>query len=196
MSRPPTDPADPRTGRRLLHTRRIALHGYRRADGRYEIEAELTDTKTRDLPMLVGAILPAGQPLHGMRLNMVIDAALRIEDFSATMRDTPYSGCRQAETAFGRLVGLTIQPGFLREAQRRVGGTAGCTHLRELLQQLATTAYQTVVADREDGPSRALAPGERPKLLDSCAGYRADGEAVRIRWPAFYRITAADGNRS
>ena len=42
------------------------------------------------------------------------------------------------------LVGLQIKAGFLREVNHRVGGTVGCTHLRELLQQMATTAFQTI----------------------------------------------------
>ena len=40
--------------------------------------------------------------------------------------------------------GCKIGPGFLKAAAARVGGTHGCTHLRELLQQMGTTAFQTI----------------------------------------------------
>src|ERR1700724_127118 len=36
--------------RELLHLRDIALRGYRRADGLFDIEAHLTDTKTYGFP--------------------------------------------------------------------------------------------------------------------------------------------------
>ncbi len=181
-------PVSTETGdRRLIHVRRIELRGYQRADGLFELEAELTDLKAADFELLTGRVLPAGEPLHGMGLQMVFDADLRIHGFSATMRQSPYGGCHQAVPAFRQLAGLTIKPGFLREAQVRVAGVVGCTHLRELLQQLATTAYQTVVGERLLQPQPALAPGERPKLLDSCAGYRTDGEAVLTRWPSLYQ---------
>ena len=54
--------------------------------------------------------------------------------------------CPTAAPNFTRLEGMQIKPGFLRDATHRVGGTVGCTHLRELLQQMATTAFQTINA--------------------------------------------------
>ncbi len=174
--------------RERLHTRSITLHGFLRDDGLYELEASLEDVKSYDSKRFPAEILPAGQPLHGMGVRMVFDAGMRIHAFSATMTATPYDGCRDAAPNFERLAGLTIQPGFLREATRRVAGVDGCTHLRELLQQVATAAYQTAVGDRlrkADGPEDP--PQTRPKQIDSCTGYRADGEWVGIRWPAFHR---------
>jgi len=42
MPLPPSAPRDE------LHVRRIELRGYRRHDGRYDIEARMVDTKTSD----------------------------------------------------------------------------------------------------------------------------------------------------
>jgi len=174
--------------RRLLHTRAIELQGFIRDDGRFELEARLTDSKSYDSRRFPDSTLPAGEPLHDMVVHMSFDEELLIHAFDATMAATPYDGCREAEPNFGALVGMRIQPGFLREANRRLGGVKGCTHIRELLQQIATTAYQTVVGVRLQKQAEAGAqPAEKPKLLDTCAGYRADGEWVRIRWPEYYR---------
>jgi hypothetical protein len=178
--------------RRPLHTRSIELQGFIRDDGRFELEARLTDRKSYDSARFPDATLPAGQPLHDMIVHMTFDEELLISEFSATMAATPYDGCREAEPNFGALVGLRIQPGFLREANRRLAGIKGCTHVRELLQQIATTAYQTVVGVRlQKQAENGERPAGKPALLDTCAGYRADGEWVRIRWPEYYRPALA-----
>ncbi len=178
--------------RHILHTRSIELQGFIRDDGLFELEARLTDTKSYDSRRFPDATLPAGEPLHDMVVRMTFDDELLISEFSATMAATPYDGCREAEPNFGALVGLRIQPGFLREANRRVAGVKGCTHVRELLQQIATTAYQTVVGVRlQKQAETGTQPSGKPGLLDTCAGYRADGDWVRIRWPDYYRPRAA-----
>lgn len=177
--------------RKPLHTRSIELQGFIRDDGLFELDARLTDRKAYDSHRFPDSTLPAGEPLHDMIVHMRFDEDLLIHDFRATMAATPYEGCREAEPNFGALVGLRIQPGFLREANRRVAGVKGCTHIRELLQQLATTAYQTMVGVRlQKQAEQGEQPMERPKLLDTCTGYRADGDWVRVRWPAYYRPAA------
>jgi hypothetical protein len=177
--------------RKPLHTRSIELQGFIRDDGFFELDARLTDRKAYDSHRFPDSTLPAGEPLHDMIVHMCFDEDLLIHEFRATMAATPYDGCREAEPNFDALVGLRIQPGFLREANRRVAGVKGCTHIRELLQQLATTAYQTMVGVRlQKQAEQGEQPMERPKLLDTCTGYRADGDWVRVRWPAYYRPTA------
>jgi hypothetical protein len=174
--------------RELLHTRSIELQGFLRGDGLYELEARLSDRRTYDSSRFPDSTLPADEPLHDMTVRMSFDEDLLIHQFQATMAATPFAGCREAEAGFDKLAGMKIEPGFLREALRRVAGVKGCTHVRELLQQIATTAFQTVVGVRLQQGTQGTAAGDtKPKLIDSCAGYRADGEWVRIRWPDFYR---------
>lgn len=223
--------------RELLHSRSIELKGYLRRDGLYELEARLTDRKNYDSRRFPDQTLPAGEPLHDMRVSMSFDEDLLIHEFRTTMTATPYDGCPEAAPNFASLAGLRIQPGFLREANQRVAGVKGCTHIRELLQQIATTAYQTVVgvrlrkeaedeasspgnakmarqaaqtgpaarpaptpgpkAEPESGAGMRAEPRPKPTLIDSCIGYRADGEWVRVRWPAFYTgkgAVPADGD--
>lgn len=178
--------------RELLHTRSIELQGFLRDDGLYDLDARLTDRKSYDSRRFPDETLPAGEPLHDMRVRMTFDEDLLIHEFRATMAATPYDGCREAEPNFDDLAGLRIQPGFLREAARRVAGVKGCTHLREMLQQIATTAFQTVVGVRlRKQAQTGERPLARPKLIDSCTGYRADGDWVRIRWPEYYEPRAA-----
>ena len=42
-------PLPPSADREEVHLRAIEMRGYRRADGDYEIEGRVTDTKTRDI---------------------------------------------------------------------------------------------------------------------------------------------------
>jgi hypothetical protein len=125
---PLTQPQD----RELLHSRDIVLRGYRRADGLYDIEAQLTDTKTYGSANHDRGYIQAGEPIHGMWLRLTVDEGRRIVACEAASDHTPYTICPAAAPNFARLAGLQIRPGFLREAAKRIGGTLGCTHLREL----------------------------------------------------------------
>ena len=172
------------TDRKEIHTRAITLRGYEREDGLYDIEAQLTDTKTYGFTNEQGAEVPPGRPLHGMWMRMTVDEELTIVACEAATDFAPYAPCPAAAPNFARLAGLQIKPGFLKEANSRVGGTVGCTHLRELLQQMATTAYQSVYPAR--ARRRNSNPAERPAILNSCIAYDTDGPVVRRHWPQFY----------
>ena len=55
-------PLSPPPERELLHSRDIVLRGYRRADGLYDIEAHLTDTKPTARPTATAATsMPASR---------------------------------------------------------------------------------------------------------------------------------------
>ena len=120
--------------RELLHSRDIVLRGYRRSDGLYDIEAQLTDAKSYGSTNHDRGYIEAGEPIHGMWLRLTVDEQRCIIACEAASDYTPYTVCPVAAPNFARLAGLRIKPGFLREAAKRIGGTMGCTHLRELLQ--------------------------------------------------------------
>ena len=204
-------PLSPPQEREPLHTRAIQIDGYRRADGLYDIEAHLTDTKSFGSDNFDRGHIGPGEPIHGMWMRLTVDEKMHIVACEAVSDFTPYNACPAAAPNFERLVGLQIKAGFLREANQRVGGPVGCTHLRELLQQMATTAFQTI------GPYRARrelqqegappAPGtdktdERvvakmggaPRMLNTCLAYAADGPLVQRRWPEHY--TGPDEDRA
>ncbi|CAH2603661.1 conserved protein of unknown function [Rhodovastum atsumiense] len=197
-------PLSTATERELIHLRDISLRGYHRADGLFDIEAHLRDTKTRGFDGLdrPGGRIEPGEPLHDMWARMTVDEDMVIVAFEAVTAYGPFDVCRQSGRHFDRLAGLTIGPGFLREANARVGGIDGCTHLREMLQQMATTAYQTlwpVRLRRAEEHRRQLAeagqaPAEeaRPVLLNTCYGYADTRDAVRRRWPRLYRGSGSE----
>lgn len=170
--------------REQLHTRAIKICGFRRDDGLYDIEAHLTDTKAHAFDSTDRGRVAAGEPLHGMWMRITVDEAMRIVACEAATDYGPYSVCPQAAPNFARLAGLTIRSGFLKEAAARVGGVAGCTHLRELLQQMATTAFQTIGSAQ--ARSEQTRPGGAPRILNTCLAYAADGPVVKRRWPHLY----------
>jgi hypothetical protein len=120
--------------RELLHLRDIALRGYRRSDGLFDIEAHLIDTKSSGFSSEDRGFVAAGEPLHGMWMRMTVDEDLTIVACEASTDFGPYAICPGAAPNFARLAGLSVKRGFLRAAAERVGGVEGCTHLRELLQ--------------------------------------------------------------
>jgi len=178
--------------RELLHLRDIALRGYQRADGLFDIEAHLTDTKTYAFPNEDrGGRIEAGEPLHEMRLRLTVDEDMTITACEAATLNGPHRMCPDITPNFSRLAGLRIGAGFLKAARERVGGVHGCTHLVELLQQLGTTAFQTLYAvrarrAREREAAGAVKPSRPPALLNTCHTYASDSPIVARRWPDFY----------
>ena len=57
-------------------------------------------------------------------------------------------------------------------------------HVRELLQQRATVAFQSMREMRMK--SCAANADRRPPLIDSCIAWAASGEWVRVRFPKFW----------
>ncbi len=197
--------------REKLHTRTIVINGYRREDGLFDIEAQLTDTKASGFPSAYRGYIEAGEPLHGMWMRMTVNEELRVVACEASSDHTPYAICSLAAPNFARLEGLRIKAGFLRDAAARIGGTAGCTHLRELLQQMGTTAHQTVNSARADREAtmlraetgQALSPeeidtrtaakfGGSATIVNTCIAYDEAGPLVKQRWPHLYK--GADPN--
>ena len=172
--------------RDLLHLRDIALRGYLREDGAIDVEAHLADTKTYDFPNHDRGRINRGDELHGMWLRLTVDESMTILAAEAAMDATPHAVCPGAAPNFARLAGLTIGRGFLKRAMERVGGTAGCTHLRELLQQVATVAVQTMFSVRAHRSARA---GQMKRddwgvpsfLLNTCFAYDENGPLVAQR---------------
>lgn len=197
-------PLPPPDSREAIHTRAIEIKGYRRADGQYDIEAHLTDSKTFGQTNYDRGFIAAGEPIHDMWVRLTVDPAMTITKAAAASEKTPYVMCPTAAPNFSRLEGLTIKGGFLKEANQRVGGTAGCTHLRELLQQMATTAFQTIgpakVQKEMQAEGTADKPGSdaadaritekmggAPKILNTCVAYSDEGPLVERRWPHLFK---------
>jgi hypothetical protein len=169
-----------------MHRRRIDMQGYRRADGLFDIEGQLLDTKAYGFENEEKGWLAPGTPLHGMWIRLTIDDDLVIRACEAASDHTPYAVCPQAAGNFARLAGLRIGPGFNRAVQERVGGVLGCTHLREMLAQMATVAYQTLYPVRrakEQAREQQTGVREKPRIIGTCLAYDPASPVVKMRWP-------------
>lgn len=142
------------TERRTLHTRRIECVTYERRDGLWDVEANMIDVKTDNFDRTRGRTF-AGEHLHNMWLRLTLDDTCRVVDVEAVMDAFPMDGCPGGATQMKKLIGLKIDGGWRSEVQRRIGGALGCTHLRELLAPIATTALQGINPElRKRDPSR------------------------------------------
>jgi hypothetical protein len=169
--------------RKHLHTRDIKLHGYQRDDGQFDVDAEIIDTKAYAFE-IDGRPIAVGDPLHHMRARLTFTENLVITAAEAVTEAGPFTLCIGGAGSFSRLVGLTIRPGFLRAANERLGGIIGCTHIRELLQQMATVAFQTTYPVRANREVKN--PAAPPRLLNTCHAYNSAGDVIKRRSPAFY----------
>jgi hypothetical protein len=187
-------PLSQAVAREHLHTRRIELNGYRRTDGLYDIEAHLTDVKSIPIDSPRRGHVDPGTPLHDMWVRLTLTDRMVIVAAEAVTDHGPYATCSQGAASYAQLEGLRIRPGFLKEALARMAGVAGCTHLREVLQQIATTAFQTMWSEREERHKARVesVTGHKSdsdgasRLLNTCIAYASDGEEVRHRWPHLY----------
>lgn len=130
--------------RHLVHNRRISCSGYVRADGHFDIEAELIDSKTYDFPSDTHGTVYQNTPYHHMQVRITVDLELIVTDAAAITLAGPYQICPQGAQNITNLIGLKIGPGWKRRVQTAIGGPSGCTHITELTGPMATTAYQTI----------------------------------------------------
>ena len=180
-------PAQDAPTREELHFRRIDMRAWRRSDGLFEVESRLTDQKPKDfLRPRTDKFVPAGQALHDMGVRVVFDGELTVTAISTFTDAAPVNDCWDGGHALQAMVGVKMSSGWGKEVRDRLAGERSCTHLRELLMPMATTAFQALAGLR---PNRAepLDAAGRPKKIDSCYAYGAEREMVLKFWPEFYR---------
>ncbi|MFN3570575.1 MAG: DUF2889 domain-containing protein [Polaromonas sp.] len=175
--------------RSQLHTRAVVYRGYRRDDGLWDIEAELSDTKTYALDRSERGEMPPGTPIHGMAIRATVDDQMTIREISTAMDHTPFGECQGGVDPMQQMVGVTMGPGWRQAIEKALGGTRGCTHLRELLFNMATAAYQTVPVYRErlrrqSGEPEA-ANAAPPYHLGKCLAWDFNGAVVQRHYPQF-----------
>ena len=170
-------PAD----RRPVHRRSIELQGYHREDGLWDIEAHLVDTRAEPFPDMERGELAPGTPVHDMWVRLTVDGSMVVRGAEAATDAAPFSICPNKNDAFASLVGLKLGAGWTRAVKERLGGTKGCTHLIELLGQVATTAFQTIDA----GDGGVTDRRGRPFFIDGCHAWSSDGPVVARHYPRF-----------
>ena len=175
-------PLSPPVSREPRHHRRVHYHGYERADGLWDIEGELHDSKMHDAPSIrTQSIRRAGEPIHHMWLRVTVNQALVVQAIEVAMDVYPLKDCPQSEPPLQALVGCSLARGWRKAIQQHLGGVASCTHLRELLFNLATAAFQTLPA-----AFGAVADDAPPRHLGQCKGWAFDGNGVKEYFPKFY----------
>jgi Protein of unknown function (DUF2889) len=163
-----------------LHHRQISIRGYKRDDGNFDIEGHLHDTKDVDFKVASG-LKPAGAAVHSMWLRITIDRSFTIIDAEASSDAMPYAGyCDAVAPDYKKLIGLAIRPGFSRRVNELFAGTRGCTHITDLIGNVATTAFQTIAGQGLQDPA------QMPFQLDRCHALALDAPAVARYYPRWY----------
>ena len=178
----------PEVERELTHTRRVRYEGYKRADGLWDIEAHLLDSKNHDYRLKTG-VRRAGQPIHDMWLRLTIDRSFTIVEAVAATDAVPYpGGCEAIAPAYRKLIGLNLLRGFRKRTWELFGATQGCTHLTELLAGLPTAAIQTFAGEAKEERD----DGGKPFQLDQCHALQTSGETVRVWYPKWFKANRSN----
>ena len=168
--------------RKTSHIRRVTYQGYEREDGLWDMEAELHDSKAHDMPSFRHqGVRLAGDPIRRMWLRVTIDRQLVVHAIEAAMDAHPLQDCPQARPALQGMVGACMARGWRQAIAQHMGGVASCTHLREVLFNLATAAFQTLPAAFGGGD-----PDTPPRHLGQCTGWDFEGNGVKEYFPQFY----------
>jgi hypothetical protein len=179
-------PLSPPTIRRALkHTRTINIQAFARDDGLWDLDAQITDSKTKDIALASG-LRPVGSAIHDLTLRITIDTSLNIVDAEAVSDAVPYPGfCNTIGPDYKKLTGLNLMHQFRQGLSARMSGINGCTHLTELAQILPTAAIQAFAGDVINTRDCAndIPDSPQPFQLDRCHALRLDGPAVVQFYP-------------
>ena len=179
-------PLLPTVDREEIHQRQIEMKAYRRADGLYDIEGRVVDTKPFGFEgPLAESTRKGGEPIHDIWVRLVIDEWFVIQDIAASSDATPFSVCTQAAPTLSVLIGEKIGAGWTQRVRAHLKGAAGCTHMMELLGPMATTAIQALWPVTSLRPTAVDVNG-RPTKIDSCFAYSSKTEIVAQLWPEHY----------
>ena len=169
----------------------MTSRGYLRDGGLRDIDGELVDEKTYTNADRERGPLPAGMPIHHMRARLTLDNEMRVVQAHAAMPTVPFGCCAGAVGGVSQLKGALVGAGWRRAVDAATGATQGCTHMRELLYALATTAFQTVSSYREQHMPELGAPssgdGGRPFCLNQCHSWADTSPVMAVYFPQFHR---------
>lgn len=172
----------PAAARTLAHTREVRFEGYEREDGLWDIEAWMRDTKPHFFEVPGECAWQPDEPIHDMQIRLTVDTRFVVRDVAVAMNHIPHDDCPKAQPPMQKLIGCRLSRGWRRAVNEHLGGIQGCAHLRELLFNMATAAFQTMhrVA--------TLGPADQPPLhLGQCVSWDFDAPLVERRYPMFFR---------
>ena len=172
--------------RQLKHRRSLDVQIYSRGKGLWEVDARISDVRTRETRMVTG-LRAAGSPIHDMLVRLVVDEQFNVIEAGAETSAMPYPGeCDAYGDAYSALVGLNLMRGFRHAVKERLGGVRGCTHITELVQVLPTAVVQAF-ADEVIDTRGDSADSPQPFQIDRCHALRSNGPTVKTYYPRWYR---------
>ena len=171
----------PECAREASHARTITVRSYRRTDGLWDVEGQLTDIWPHALETVVRT-LPAHQPMHEMWLRLTVDRSATIVAALAVGDAGPYGpACGAIAPDYGQPVGVKVARGYRDAVRRLFGRTAGCTHLNELATVMGSAVLQAMWDDLR-GPE-----DQQPFSIDGCHALKSSGPQVATYFPRWYR---------
>lgn len=135
------------------------------------------DTKAVDVLVNREGIRRAGEPIHHMWIRATVNTELVVQSIEAVMDAHPLGGCPAALAGMQKMVGCCMARGWRKSIEANLGSITGCTHMRELLQSMATATFKALWA-----PS-TLTPTPRPATLASAKA----GTSPAPAWPNIFR---------
>lgn len=178
-------PLSPPQARAPEHTRQVTFQGFRRQDGLWDIEAEMKDTKSQVFDLQAEGVWQPGEAIHHLSIRLTVDAQLMIHGIEVAMDSTPHQACPSASRAMQNMVGCTLGAGWRKNIEKHLSGVRGCTHLRELLFNMATVAFQTI-----QSAFVSADPSQPPPHLGRCLAWDFEGPLVARQYPVFFRPSA------
>ncbi len=175
--------------RRHMHLRTVQCDGYLRDDGLWDIEASIIDRKPFRYTEPVRGVREPGTDVHHMAIRLTVGMDMVIRAIEVTMPATPYEHCGTAIPNYQGLVGRRIDGKWRATVRDIVGASKGCTHARELLFPMATTAFQTLYGWRDEASKSSSVepkdPNGKPYFIGGCVGWAEDGPVVARFYPKF-----------
>ena len=117
---------------------------------------------------------------HEMKVCLtIIPGAMSIEAAGAEMIRAPYEICRRALEGVKLLKGLQVKPGINKKVWELMGGSKGCVHIRDLINEAFKGAVQADIQLKVwdlTGNSRYKALQQI--LQGSCLRYPGENSAV------------------
>jgi hypothetical protein len=111
-----------------------------------------------------------------MWVRLTLDTKFVILAVESAMDSYPRVECPHAVNPMKDLVGVKIGAGWQTEVRQRIGGALGCTHLRELLAPIATTAMQAM-----GGVLRGRGAGHQRQGRGTCFAKSDDADRAQYR---------------
>jgi len=160
-----------------LHTRNIEVTTYEYDEQKIIVEGSLKDDRFQDSYLITGEKLPRGA-VHHMSIRLLINCSnLLIEDIDVELTAVPRKICRNTINSLVPVKGLHITKGFTAKVKKLAGGSAGCTHLVELILAMAPAVFQGFAAHQSRQPS-SFEPDQARKfvqsLVNTCSAWRDD----------------------